>query len=240
MFLTVLFHYISSLPIEKSVLFAAILSATLALFQLKLTGRVGERERRSYSIRLVFTELIVVLGAISALYIAGLDLQASISGGLLYTILAEVYYAFQRYNFSRSVAVIRRIVVFASSAINCYTFVVQNVVLSTFAGLLMVVVVESEYLTNRKLLERGLVSARDLEMGARLVIIAPASAIGAVIGGIAVGISMGTYDVTRIPNDLRAFLRAVFLLILIFLPLGSLIGWARLFLEHEGGEVTDK
>ena len=238
-FLTALFNYVLSLSIEKSVLFAAILSAVLALTRTKLAEE-GEKKRRTYSIKHALAELIVAFGAFSALHLAGLKLQAAISGGLFFVILAEIYYAFRRYGFPKAVMAARRIALFTSSAMNCYTFVVQSAAFSILVGLLMTLAVESEYLVNGKLLEKGLVSIKDLERGARLVIIAPSAGIGAVIGSIAVGISTGMYDVAKLSDDLHAFFRAAFLLVVIFIPLGSLMGWARLFLEHGKKEVVDR
>lgn len=237
-FFTILFHYLLSLSLQKSLLFAALLSFVFDIgyiFEEKRKNKIQKKtehkpkERVVYSWKNFFIELISYLFVFTTAYFSGVGIEKSIAMALYVFILFTVYYSTLSYKYVIPYRRIRLIIVFVGITSGLYLFLIDNLILSGLIGAFFTVMVEKDYKITKKLLSEGLVEEKHLKRGASRLFSGISYGYSALITLMIVN---KIYTTTFVSESLSVMYRLLYLFTVVFIPLGTLIGWARIKL-HE-------
>ena len=124
---------------------------------------------------------------------------------------------------------IRTVVNFVAGSLGLYLFVIKNALISVLMGVLFAFASEKDYKITRKLVETGLLERRYAESGA----FGTFYALFYLFGVIVVLIVVENYGASFIGESLLTMFRLLYLFTSIFLPFGTLLGWARLKVHGE-------
>ncbi|NJE30281.1 potassium transporter Kef [Thermococcus sp. 18S1] len=218
----------SFVPLAKMLGVLFIIGAS-ALFLVANLQERGEKtpEKVVYSRRNFLKELSTSLLVFTIAYASGVSFEKSVSMALYVFVLASWYYSMMahRYVISDLELKIMAVVSFVAVASGLYLFVLGNITLSVLIGALFAVVSEKDYKMTRKLVEEGLLERKYAESGAWGLFYGVLYGLGAMMGLMLIS---GSYSASFIKESLLTMFRLLYIFTVIFAPLGTLGGWARL------------
>lgn len=236
-FLTILFHYVLSLSVQKSLLFAGILSFVFDLayiFEKVSIRKKNDRkhtEKVIYSWKNFFIELSSFLFVFTTAHFSGVRLEKSIAMALYIFILFTLYY-FQlphKYVIPHRIFRIRLIIIFVGITSGLYMFVIDSIILSGLIGAFFTVIIKKDYKITEKLISGGILEEKFMEKRAWIIFYSISYGYGATIGVMFV---RKIYSASFFGEWLLVMFKLLYVFTTIFIPLGTLIGWARMKL-HE-------
>ena len=189
-------------------------------------------EKITYSWRSFLGELSASLLLFMISYFSGVEVGKSISMALYVFVLAGWYHSMMahRYILPGWILKIRALLNFVAITSGLYFFVADNLLISVLMGALVAIASEKDYLITKKLMERGLLDKKYAESGAWRLFYAIFYLFGVIVTLI---VATGDYNASFIRESLLAIFQMLYLFTAIFLPFGTLLGWARLKVHGE-------
>jgi len=235
-FLTILFYHALSLSVQKSLLFAGILSFVFDLAyifeKIRKKNTRKPQERVVYSWKNFFMELLFFLFVFTTARFSGVRLEKSIAMALYIFILFTIYYSQlpHKYVIPSRILRIRLIIIFVGITSGLHMFVIDSIILSGLIGAIFTVITEKNYKIAEKLLSEGILEEKFMEKRAWIIFYSISYGYGAAIGLMFVS---KIHSASFFGEWLLVMFRLLYIFTTIFIPLGTLIGWARIKL-HEG------
>jgi len=218
----------SFIPIVKMLGFLFLICSVVLFLVANLQEKSEKKlEKVVYSWRNFLKELSTSLLVFIIAYSSGVSLEKSVSMALYVFVLAGWYYSMMahRYEISDRMLKIRAVVSFVAVTSGLYLFVIENIALSTLIGALFPLVSEKDYKVTKKLIEEGLLERKYAESRAWGLFYGVLYGLGAMMGLMLIS---GSYSASFIKESLLTMFRLLYIFTVIFAPLGTLGGWARL------------
>lgn len=241
-FLTAVFNLLLLIPLRDSILFAVILSTILDLaYVMYKKGILKKKEIKvqNYWPKLAIMEFLVIACSITIPLYTSVDLLKALGIGSFFFIIAEMYYISLSpfIKFSHTTLTLRRVLCFISLTIGWYSLMELNLALSTLAGFLNFLLIESDRKVTLKLYELKLISIEDLRKMSERVLMVPGLVLGMAIGSM---IGKGVFSIEIWNDGLPQLFKLYPLIILLFYSIFQPISWIRVYLHERGLEDAKK
>ncbi len=231
-------HYTISIPLVESFIIASIIIISIALHIVYIRKKNDRKpiEKVIYSWKNFFMELLSFLFVFTTAHFSGVRLEKSIAMALYIFILFTLYYSQlpHKYVIPHRILRIRLIVIFIGITSGLHMFVIDSIILSGLIGAFFTAITEKNYKITEKLISEGILEEKFMEKRAWIIFYSISYGYGAAIG---VMFASKIYSASFFGEWLLVMFRLLYIFTVIFIPLGTLIGWARMKLyEREKRE----